>query len=87
MLSVNASGAPLNVNCPGSYATPGDMNDVRHRIERARVAELGNGTFGVVGGVEYGAADFEEGFECRLGDVVTRSARPWAELPEALRSG
>ncbi|MEO1338303.1 MAG: hypothetical protein AAFV29_21845, partial [Myxococcota bacterium] len=85
VLAVNSSGDPINVNCPGSYPNPSDSNDLRSAIEHATVAELGNGTFGQVGETAYGAADFARGFECRLGDSTAWAARPWAELPEALR--
>lgn len=86
ILSMSGSGHPLNSHCPGSYANPSDANDVRQRVRHPTESELGTKGYGVVGGVEYGAADFATGFECRLGDELTLAARPWAELPEGLRN-
>jgi uncharacterized protein (DUF1501 family) len=54
-------------------------------IEHPTVAELGSMPLGTISGVSYGAADFETGVECRLGSQVTWAARPWADLPDALR--
>lgn len=85
VLAVSSGGDPLNANCPGSYPNPSDASDVRWGIDHATVSELGSGPMGSVGGVPYGAADFAEGVPCRLGDTLTWSARPWAELPEAVR--
>lgn len=85
VLAVNGSGDPINANCFGSYPNPSDKNDVRRQIAHATVAELGTNPYGTVGGVPYGAADFATGFECRLGTTTCWAARPWAQLPDALR--
>ena len=86
VLALNSSGDPLNVNCPGAYPAPGDGNDVRQTIEHATVAELGDEPLGTIAGEAFGAADFETGFRCMLGGVETYAARPWAALPEAMRT-
>ena len=86
VIAMNGSGDPLNANCPGSYAAPGDTNDTRALIEHATVAELGQGPIGEIAGEAFGAADFETGFACMLGDVEAYAARPWAALPEAMRA-
>ncbi len=86
ILATSSSGDPLNANCPGSYPNPSDDNDPRWMVEHATVSELGDGPRGEIAGVAYGAADFAEGHLCQLGGVETWAARPWADLPEALRS-
>ncbi len=86
VLLLSAAGDPINVNCPGSYPNPSDANDPRRGIEHATVSELGEEPLGEMGGRPYGAADFAEGHPCRLGDVDTWAARPWADLPRALRT-
>lgn len=86
IIATSSAGDPLNANCPGSYPNPNDANDVATLIEHATVDELGAGAMGVMGGAEYGAADFAVGSLCRLGNVDTWAARPWADLPEALRN-
>ncbi len=86
ILATSSSGNPLNANCPGSYPNPSDGNDLRAMIDHATVSELGDEPLGEMGGVPYGAADFATGHLCRLGNVDTWAARPWADLPDALRA-
>jgi len=86
VLATNGSGDPLNANCPGSYPNPEDGNDPRWQIEHATTAELGTDVLGEAGGTAYTAADFATGFPCTLGGQLTYAARPWADLPEAVRS-
>ncbi|MEM9488088.1 MAG: DUF1501 domain-containing protein [Myxococcota bacterium] len=86
ILALSSAGDPLNANCPGSYPNPSDASDPRWGIEHATVSELGNGVMGEMGGMPYRAADFAEGHLCRLGNEDCWAARPWADLPEALRA-
>lgn len=86
VMAMNSSGDPINANCPGSYGNPSDQNDPAHLIEHATVAELGEGSLGEIAGEAFGAADFETGHSCMLGNVQTWAARPWAALPEAMRA-
>ncbi|MEO1273679.1 MAG: hypothetical protein AAFX99_36810, partial [Myxococcota bacterium] len=85
LIAASSAGDPLNVNCPGSYPNPDDMNDLRWRVDHATTNQLGTDSYGTVGGVAYGAADFEQGTLCQLGGQDTYAARPWADLPQGLR--
>ncbi|MEM9069980.1 MAG: hypothetical protein AAGE52_15815 [Myxococcota bacterium] len=86
VFAFSPQGDPLNANCPGSYPNPSDESDIARNVEHPTTAELGRQPLGTIDGQPYFAADLESGTACRIGGDETWAARPWADLPAALRN-
>ncbi len=86
ILSTSAAGHPLNANMPGTYPiNPADMSDPLHLVQHPQVAELGAEVIGTVGGVEIGAADFENPSDVQLGSQTFKASGAWGALDASLR--
>ena len=83
MMSLRQDADPLGNNGPGMYGDPSNSNDIRHEIDHASSADLGNNALGSINGEDIFANDFSNPSTISLGGQSALASKPWSKLPQA----